>query len=107
MSASDGRPLRLGDALARCDRCGRKTYLSELQLEWSGLKVCALTCWDPRPPELDFRVPPDDIAIEGARPDRDPIFIVAVTRATFGQSPTLQDPLTVFDDTDFDPGAFS
>lgn len=101
MSDSDGLPLRLGDALARCDRCYKKLYLSDLSTEWTGLAVCQ-ECFDPRPPELDFRVPPDDIAIEGGRPDQAPVFIQPITSldAVQVEQVLIFDPL-IFDESIF------
>jgi hypothetical protein len=36
-----------------CERCGFERRADELQEEWTGLTVCADTCWEPRH-EQDF-----------------------------------------------------
>ena len=52
-----------GDWKAICDRCGRIFLGSQLQTEWTGLKVCAKD-WEPRHPQdfvkgvADVQTPP-------------------------------------------------
>ena len=43
---------RAGDWLYVCQRCGFTFYASEIELEWTGLRVCR-RCWEPRHPQ-DF-----------------------------------------------------
>jgi len=51
-----------------CQRCGFKFRLNELQLEWSGLRVCK-DDWDPKPDTMN----PPNVFPEGLpRPDAAP-----------------------------------
>ena len=53
-----------------CQRCGFTRCLSKLRKEWTGLKVCADTCWDPKPADLRSpRVKPEGIIVPGASPE--------------------------------------
>ncbi len=52
-----------------CDRCGFVYRLSELRVEWTGLKVCNRD-FDPRPADLDPpRLVPEGMPVPGTRPD--------------------------------------
>lgn len=42
-----------------CQRCGFKKWNHELKREWTGLRVCADTCWEPRHPQDFVRAKPD------------------------------------------------
>ena len=48
MSNLDGTPLKDGDWLAHCDGCGRKSYFSDLKIDWQGFYMCA-NDWDEKP----------------------------------------------------------
>jgi hypothetical protein len=70
-----------GEALGVCQRCGNTRFVSELRLEWTGLRVCTKTkgangCWDPRPPQT---TPPnvwaEGVPVPGASPRPPPVFI--------------------------------
>ncbi len=50
----------MGSSLGSCQRCGRTKFTSELNKEWTGLRVCC-DCHDPRPPQLS----PPNIYDEG------------------------------------------
>lgn len=57
-----------------CQRCGFKRHLSELRQEWTGLKVCSDTCWDPKPAEMHApSVKPEGVPVPGAAPETTPI----------------------------------
>lgn len=59
-----------------CMRCGFKRHLDRLRVEWTGLRVCADTCWDPRPADTKpVDVKPEGVPVAGASPQTDPIFI--------------------------------
>lgn len=60
-------PLKLGDALAVCDRCGFQFYHSQLQETWDGLLVDA-KCFEERHPQDFIRGVPERIAIRDPRP---------------------------------------
>ena len=57
----------LGDHLIQCDITGQVCLRSEARLTWRGLLVSKQN-WDPRHPQLDIRVPPEDISVPDARP---------------------------------------
>lgn len=67
-------PYKPGDALAICDRCGFQFYLSELQEEWSGAKVCPAD-FEERHPQEFARGVPERIYIQGARPPAEDVFV--------------------------------
>lgn len=55
-------------ALALCDRCNQRFFLSELRKEWQGLKTCPF-CYEPKQPQLEPRRNVSDaIALQGPRP---------------------------------------
>jgi hypothetical protein len=57
-----------------CQRCGFVRRLSELKTEWTGLKVCADVCWDPKPAELKAPpIKPEGVPVPGAAPQTIPI----------------------------------
>jgi hypothetical protein len=56
-------------------RCGWKRRLNELKREYSGLRVCADTCWDPKPAELKPpKYKPEGLPRPDASPDVEPVF---------------------------------
>ena len=58
-------------AKAICDRCGDKVKYTELQLEWTGFRVCR-ACFDEKDPrEFPSNFPVDPQALEDPRPDND------------------------------------
>ena len=67
------RQFRHGDWKAICDRCGLTYYASQLQIEWTGLRVChgpeTAQCWEPRHPQDKVRGVPDRQAPPWARPE--------------------------------------
>ena len=62
-----------GQWKAECDRCGRWKHSGELRLEWTGLRVCADTCWEARHPQEFVRGKKDEQAPPWSRPKRDGI----------------------------------
>lgn len=60
---------RPGDWLAICDRCGFERHASKLRREWTGLRVCGDTCWEPRHPQERLRGKADRQAPPWVRPD--------------------------------------
>ena len=65
---------KMGDHLAACQRCGFTYYGSELQDEWTGLRVCK-PCWDPRHPQDFVRAVPDDQSVKNPSPIPEPYFL--------------------------------
>lgn len=51
-----------GDWLYACQRCGVVHYASEIQKEWTGLRVCR-RCFEPRHPQDFVRGHKDDMAV--------------------------------------------
>lgn len=65
----------IGAPWGECQRCGFKRRLHDLVKEWTGLKVCADTCRDPRP--ADTRAPkarPEGVPVPGASPETEPVY---------------------------------
>ena len=70
---------------AVCDRCGFEFKASELNLEWTGFRVCG-KCLDHRHP-LDYvRAPREDVAITNVRPEGVDAF-TDITYTTAGCTP--------------------
>lgn len=59
----------------RCMRCGFIRGISKLRKEWTGLLVCADTCWEPKHPQMSLRGVPDDQTVPWKRPPPEPIFL--------------------------------
>ena len=59
----------LGKWLVICDRCGFKRTNDKLRKEWTGLMVCADTCWEPRHEQEFVRPRPDEQAVPFTRPE--------------------------------------
>ena len=59
---------KLGDWLARCDRCSDVLYASQLKKEWTGWRVCD-SCWEPRHPQEFLKGHPDASNVPWTRPD--------------------------------------
>lgn len=59
-----------------CDRCGLEKKSFELKKEWTGLMVCATTCWEPRHPQDLIKVPKEEVAPPWTRPEPEDTFIV-------------------------------
>jgi hypothetical protein len=58
-----------------CARCGFKRRLDQLTKEWTGLRVCADTCKDPKPAELKPPiVKPEGVPLPTAAPATEPVF---------------------------------
>ena len=60
--------IKLGDWLAKCDRCADVKYASQLKKEWTGFIVCE-QCWEPRHPQEFLRGRPDNSNVPWTRPD--------------------------------------
>lgn len=58
-----------------CDRCGLKRKSGQVRQEWTGLMVCADTCYETRHPQTLIQVPEEHINTEWARPEPADIFI--------------------------------
>lgn len=53
-----------------CQRCGFNRELRHLRTEWTGLKVCRDTCWDPKPADMSPpRVGPEGLPLPHASPE--------------------------------------
>ena len=65
---------RPGDALAICDSCGMRFYLSELKKDWRGFMVCKKD-YEPRHPQDSVRPRNDRITVPNARPQVDDVFL--------------------------------
>lgn len=62
-------------AWGECQRCGFKRDLRNLCKEWTGLRVCADKCKDPRP--ADHRPPvfkPEGVILPNAAPATEPVY---------------------------------
>lgn len=59
---------RPGDNWVECDRCGFERRASEIREEWTGLLVCADTCWEPRHEQEFIRVREEKIAADLVNP---------------------------------------
>lgn len=70
--------MRRLEPRARCQRTGKIVYLSDLQEEWTGLRVCR-AAWNPRHPQLDVRALPEDLAVPHASPEPEWKFIDNLT----------------------------
>ncbi len=60
---------------AICDRCGSKRWASDLRLEWTGLRVCAIGCFETRHPQDSVRGKPDRQNPPWVRPEADDVFV--------------------------------
>jgi hypothetical protein len=67
--------LELGKWNAICDRCGFKRKNDQLRKEWTGLMVCADTCWESKHPQLMLRVPEDNPSVPWARTEPADTFV--------------------------------
>ena len=63
--------------LGICDRCGFRRKLHQLRKEWTGLKVCSDTCWEPRHPQEFVRGVKDDQSVYEPRPEPADVFLVS------------------------------
>ena len=61
--------LQLGEWIIICDVCGFKKTNDQVRKEWTGLMVCADTCWEPRHPQEFVRPRPDKQAVPFTRPE--------------------------------------
>ena len=61
--------FRSGEWLRICDRCGFRRYASETRKEWTGLIVCADTCWEERHPQDFVRGVHDRQRVPDPRPE--------------------------------------
>jgi len=59
----------LGKWLVICDRCGFKRTNDQVRREWTGLMVCADTCWEPRHPQEFVRPRADQQSVPFTRPE--------------------------------------
>jgi hypothetical protein len=58
-----------------CARCGFKRRLPDLAKEWTGLRVCADKCLDPKPAEhRPPSVRPEGVPLPNASPATEPVF---------------------------------
>jgi hypothetical protein len=62
--------VKLGDWLAKCDRCADVLYASQLRKEWTGWMVCE-QCWEPRHPQEFLKGRKEDENVPWTRPDSD------------------------------------
>lgn len=60
---------------AICDRCSFKKWNYELRKEWTGLMVCADTCWEARHPQDTLRGKPDKQNPPWVRPEPADVFL--------------------------------
>lgn len=67
--------MSFGVANGVCDRCGMERQLPHLRKEWTGLKVCYDTCWEPRHPQEFVRGVRDRQAVPEPRPEPPPFYI--------------------------------
>lgn len=67
-----------------CDRCARKRWNHELRLEWTGLRVCADTCFEKRHPQEFVRGVRDKQTVPWARPEPDDTFVLEYLRREDG-----------------------
>ncbi len=58
-----------------CDRCATKRWSGDLRKEWTGLMVCADTCWEPRNPQDFVKGVPDKQNPPWVRPEPADVFI--------------------------------
>ena len=65
---------RPGDNWDTCDRCDFERRSSELRREWTGLNVCADTCWEPRHPQEFIRIRPERIVPDSPGTSSDTTF---------------------------------
>lgn len=74
---------RAGEFLRICDRCGFRRYASDTRKEWTGLFVCADTCFEARHPQDFVRGTIDRQTVPDPRPEytgaRIPIDIYSLT----------------------------
>lgn len=54
-----------GDHWITCQRCGMDIRSSAARREWTGLKVCADKCWEPRHPQDFVKAIKEDTAAKG------------------------------------------
>ena len=66
---------RPGDNWDTCDRCDFERRSSELRREWTGLNVCADTCWEPRHPQEFIRIRPERIVPDSPGTPSDTTFV--------------------------------
>ena len=64
-----------GNHLVLCDRCGLKKLRTECRKEWTGLLVCANTCWESKHPQLTVKSKKDMQAVRDARPEPDDVYL--------------------------------
>ena len=62
---------------AICDRCGSKRWNTDLRLEWTGLRVCAIGCFETRHPQDSVRGKPDRQNPPWVRPEADDVFLTS------------------------------
>lgn len=70
--------------LAVCDRCGAERKSHELRLEWTGLRVCRIGCWEARHPQDFVKAKPDDQTVPWVRPEPDDVFLYTYYRREDG-----------------------
>jgi hypothetical protein len=58
-----------------CDRCGFKRRAYDTRKEWTGLRVCKDTCWEPRHPQDYVRGVRDDQTVKDPRPRPEDVFL--------------------------------
>ena len=58
-----------------CDRCGFKRRHYDTRKEWTGLIVCADTCWEPRHPQDFVRGVADRQRVPDPRPEPTDTFL--------------------------------
>lgn len=72
MAYTTGRP---GDYVCICDRCGEKDYASKMTMEWDGLWLHKIGCFEERQPQDFVRGVPDFQNVPIARPQPADYFI--------------------------------
>jgi hypothetical protein len=64
-----------GDFWRICDQCGRKVRRSATKKTWTGLWVCASTCWEPRHPQDFVKGRADKQSVPDPRPEQEDYFL--------------------------------
>jgi hypothetical protein len=70
--------LELGSWNVVCDRCGLKRKNYQLRQEWTGLMVCADTCYETRHPQTLINTRSENISVSWSRPEPEDVYIVTL-----------------------------
>lgn len=66
---------RKGDHRVICDRCGFKRWSSETAMEWTGMRVCKIECYETRHPQDFVRAKADNQSVPNPRPEATDSFL--------------------------------